>query len=332
MRRAVWTEDELSIDEADPPPLAPGWARLRVEACGICGSDLHFWHRQIARPLGSAPGHEFAGTLIDGPAGHDLADVRYVGSPAIFCGTCEYCTIGATHLCGRGAPGIGLGRDGGVADFVDLPVRNLFPVADSVDARLASLGEPLAVGIRGIGIAAPAVESRVLVLGAGTVGLIVALLARDRAAEVAITARYPHQRAAAERLGVTVLGESDAVDWGKEHRPDVVIETVGGTADTMNIAIRLAHRGGRIVVVGTFQKVPVDLFRAQLKELEILTSFAYGTNRRGSEFATAVQLLPRFREELSVLQTHEFPLDRANDAFATAADKSSEALKVTVVP
>ena len=330
MRRAVWTDDGLAVTESDPPPLAAGWARLQVEACGICGSDLHFWHGQMARPMGTAPGHEFVGTVMDGPA--DLADVRYVGSPAVSCGACEYCTTGAPHLCGRGGPSIGLGRDGAMADYVDVPLGNIFPVADTVDARLASLGEPVAVAVRGISIGAPGSESRVLVLGAGTVGLIAALVARDRAAEVAITARYPHQRAAAERLGVTVLGETDGPAWGKEHRPDVVVETVGGTADTMNTAIRVARRGGRIVVLGTFQTVPVDLLRAQLKELQILTSFAYGTNRRGSDFGTAVELLPRWRDELSVLQTHQFALDQATTAFETAADKTSEALKVTVVP
>ena len=335
MRRAVWTDKGLDIVDGDPPPLAPGWARLNVEACGICGSDLHFWHGQIARPIGTCPGHEFVGTLLDAPtkAGQQLADARYVGSPAVACGTCEYCTTGSPHLCGRGGPGIGLGRDGGLADYVDVPVANLFPVADTVDAKVASLGEPLAVGLRGIALAQPAPESRVLVLGAGTVGLVAALVARDRAAEVAITARYPHQRAAAANLGgVTVLAEDDAVAWGKEHRPDIVIETVGGTADTMNIAIRLARRGGRIIVLGTFQKVPVDLMRAQLKELQILPSFAYGTNRRGSEFGAAVALLPRFQNELASLQSHQFPLEQANAAFETAADKTSEALKVTVLP
>ena len=86
-------------------------------------------------------------------------------------------------------------------------------------------------------------DSRVLVLGAGTIGLCAALVARDRAAEVAITARYPHQRAAAEQLGVTVLGEDEAVAWGKEHRPEVVVESVGGTADTLTDAVRVVGRG-----------------------------------------------------------------------------------------
>src|SRR4051794_27083089 len=99
MRQAVWTADTLAVDDVDPPALGPGWARLQVEACGICGSDLHFWHDAGSRPLGRAPGHEFVGTLLDGPAG--TPDARYAASPAVACGTCEYCITGAPQLCGR---------------------------------------------------------------------------------------------------------------------------------------------------------------------------------------------------------------------------------------
>jgi threonine dehydrogenase-like Zn-dependent dehydrogenase len=329
MRRAVWSDEGLPVVEAEPPPLRPGWARLAVEACGICGSDLHFWHG-VNRPLGSAPGHEFVGTLVEGTGA--MPDVRYVGCPVVACGVCEYCVAGAPQLCGAAGPGIGLGRDGGLADFVDVPTGNLFPVADGVDARTASLGEPLAVAVRGISIAAPQPGSRVLVLGAGTVGLLSALVVRDRASEVAITARHPHQREAATKLGVAVLGEDEALAWCKDRRPDVVIETVGGSADTLEVAVRGARRGGRVVVLGSFEKVTLDYGRLLMKEVQILPSFAYGTNRRGSEFGAAVELLPRFADELRLVQTHEFPLDQVAEAFRCAADKRSGALKVTVVP
>src|SRR5205814_10729811 len=128
---------------------------------------------------------------------------------------------------------------------VDAPAANLAPIPDSVDAVTASLTEPLAVAVRGVSIANLGTDTTALVLGAGTIGLCAALAARDRAAEVAITARHPHQRAAAERLGVTVLGEDDAVTWAKEEKPDVVIESVGGAANTANDARRAVRGGGR---------------------------------------------------------------------------------------
>ena len=126
MRRAIWTNEGIEVVEEEPGPLEPGWVRLQVEACGICGSDLHFFHGQVRKPLGTSPGHELAGTVVDGPAG--LADVRYAVSPNVTCGgSCAFCQSGRTHLCGKGGPGIGLGRHGGLAELVDAPLINLAP-------------------------------------------------------------------------------------------------------------------------------------------------------------------------------------------------------------
>jgi L-iditol 2-dehydrogenase len=331
MRRAVWTPGGLDLLDTEPGPLEPGWVRLRVEACGICGSDLHFWHGHLRRPLGTSPGHELAGTVVDGPAG--LPDLRYAVSPNLACGTCEFCRRGRSNLCGRGGPGLGLGRDGGLAELVDAPVANLAAVPDGVDAVTASLTEPLAVTVRGVGLGRPEPDSRVLVLGAGSIGLCAALVARDRAGEVAITARHPHQRAAAEAIGVTVLGEDEAVPWGKEHRPDVVIESVGGVADTLGVALRVIRRGGRIVLLGSFSEPKaVDLQRLMMKEVSLLGSFCYGDGEREPEFAAAARLTGRWREELGALTTHQFGLASVADAFATAGDKSSGAIKVTLTP
>ncbi|MFL6205474.1 MAG: zinc-binding dehydrogenase [Acidimicrobiales bacterium] len=331
MRRAVWTEDGLAVEDHEPGPLRDGWVRLSVEACGICGSDLHFWHGHLRRPIGTSPGHEMAGTVVDGPAG--LPDVRYAVSPNITCGSCTNCRTGRSNLCGRAGPGLGLGVDGGLAELVDAPLENLAPIPDGVPAVTASLTEPLAVTVRGVGLGRVGPDSKVLVLGAGAIGLCASLVARDRAAQVAITARYPHQRAAAEALGVTVLGEEEAVTWGKEHRPEVVIESVGGMADTLTDAVRVVGRGGRVVVLGTFSEPRlVDLQRLMMKEASIVGSFCYGSGEREPEFTTAASLTGRWREELAALTTHQRPLAEVADAFALADDKRTGAIKVTLEP
>jgi 2-desacetyl-2-hydroxyethyl bacteriochlorophyllide A dehydrogenase len=329
MRRAVWTDEGLEIVDTEPGPLEAGWVRLQVEACGICGSDLHFWHGDIPRPLGTSPGHELVGTIMDGPAG--LPDARYAVSPNVTCGTCAFCTSGRSNLCGRAGAGLGLGRNGGLADFIDAPRENLALIPDGVEPVIASMTEPLAVTVRGIGLAQLKPDSRVLVLGAGAIGLCAALVARDRAGEVAITARYPHQRAAAEHLGVTVLNEDEAVPWGKEHRPEVVVESVGGNADTITEAVRVIGRGGRIVLLGTFsQPKAVNLQRVMMKEVAVLGSFCYGGGDREPEFNTAARLTGRWRDELDALTTHQFPLEDVATAFTTASDKATGAIKVTL--
>src|SRR5262249_56794993 len=240
---------------------------------------------------------------------------------------------GGTTWCGRGGSGRGLGRTGGLAGSVDARFATLAPIPEGVDALTAPRTEPLAVTIRGLGRAGISTDSTVLVIGAGTIGLCAALAARDRAATVAITARHPHQRAAADTLGVTVLDESDLAAWGKEHRPDIVIESVGGTADTPNEALRVIRRGGRIVILGTFATpTEIDLQQMMMKEVSLIGSFCYGTGEREPEFTTAARMAGRWRDELRVLTTHQFPLDRVAEAFATADDKGTGAIKVTLTP
>ena len=331
MRRAVWTDDGLAVTDAELGALEPGWARVQVAACGICGSDLHFWHGTMRRPMGTAPGHEFAGTLVDGPAGLD--DRLYAVSPNVSCGRCPFCVTGATHLCDRAlGRGLGLGGDGGIADMVDVPVVNLAATTTD-DPVVASMTEPLAVALRGVSLARLAADSRVLVQGAGTIGLCAALLARDRAGEVAITARHPHQAEAARRLGVTVLAEDQGVGWAKERGADVVIESVGGSADTVTDAVKACRKGGTVLLLGVFtEPQEIDLGRFMMKELRLQSSFCYGSTRRGPEFAAAAELTRRHEAELAGWSTHQFDLDSVAEAFETAGDKASGAIKVTIRP
>jgi threonine dehydrogenase-like Zn-dependent dehydrogenase len=328
---ATWSEGGLDLVEAAPRPLPEGWARVRVEACGICGSDLYAWREPSLRQIGGVPGHEFAGTVVDGPAG--LADRLYAVSPHVVCGRCEFCAAGSSNLCregsGSGGNFMGVNRPGGFAASVDAPVENLYPVDGSVSPLVASLSEPLAVCLRASRLAAAEPGSRVLITGAGTLGLLSVLLARDRVRAIGVTARYPRQRALVEQLGATALGEDDWQEWAREYRPDVVIETAGGSGDTLNVGVQAARRGGRLIIVGLMGSVPVDIGEVTFGELSIIGSFIYGAGR-GGEFAAAVDLLPRWQPELALLQSHQFKLESIQEAFRCASDKSTGAVKVSV--
>jgi threonine dehydrogenase-like Zn-dependent dehydrogenase len=330
MRQARWTETGLEIAEVAPPPLAPDWVRLSVAACGICGTDLHLWRRELPPPIGVAPGHEIAGTVLDGPRG--LADALYAVEPIHVCGACDFCVAGNRQLCEK-LEIFGVMRAGGLADFVDVPRATLHAVHNSVSPILASLAEPLAVCERALALAKLDSDSRVLVLGAGSIGLLAGLLARDRGGQVAITARHPQQRESAKRLGLFPLGEKEARAWAADAQPDVVIETVGGHAQTLLDATRFCRAGGRIVVLGIFsQRSEVNGYLLATKELELVGSNMYGMGRRGPQFRAAVELLPRYASELTPLQTHRFALAELETAFRTAGEKQSGAIKVTVTP
>ncbi|MET0457768.1 MAG: alcohol dehydrogenase catalytic domain-containing protein [Ilumatobacteraceae bacterium] len=330
MQRAVWTADGLVVEECEPGPLTDGWARLRVERCGICGTDLHLADGQLDRPLGTVPGHEFVGTLLEAPAG--TPDVRYAASPVVVCGTCEHCVADELNLCRRGGDLIGIGRDGGLASWVDVPVANLVALPDDVGPEVGVLAEPTAVAARGVGHARLRPDDTVLVLGAGTIGLLTAAVARTRSDHVVISARHPHQRAVAEALGLDVIDESEAQAWGKAHKPRVVLETVGGTATTLDTAVSVARRGGTIVILGTFPRREVDLFAAALKEVTLIPSYAYATSDGEPDFARAVATVAELRDVLPAVVTHELPLADVAEAFGIAADKSTGAVKVALAP
>ena len=255
----------------------PDGCECAVEACGICGSDLHFWHGHLPRPIGTSPGHEFAGTVVDGPA--DLADGRYAVSPNVTCGRCEFCTSGRTNLCRRGGYGIGLGRNGGLAEFVDAPVGNLAPIPDGVDAVTASLTEPIAVHVRGVGLARVSTDSPCSCWARARSGSAPrsprGTAPRWSRSPPGIHISAPRPKRSASR----VVDEAELGAWGKEHRPDIVIESVGGTSDTANDAIRVIRRGGRVVILGSFgtTATTINLQQMMSKEVSLIGSFCYGT-------------------------------------------------------
>jgi len=195
------------------------------------------------------------------------------------------------------------------------------------------MNEPFGICTRTIHLAELKMDSRVLVLGAGTLGLICGTLARDYAGKVAVTARYPHQADAARKLGIEPVGEADAEEFAKDFEPDVVIESVGGHANTIDQAMRAVRPGGRIVVQGLFShQPPFDARLLIMKEIRLVGSKFFGMSEHGPVFRAASRLLPRYRDEIHIMQTHLFPLSNIQGAFGAAMDKSAHAIKITVMP
>ncbi|MEX0751040.1 MAG: zinc-binding dehydrogenase, partial [Dehalococcoidia bacterium] len=178
----------------------------------------------------------------------------------------------------------------------------------------------------------------VAILGAGTIGLLTIAAAKVMGAtHVAITARHAHQRAMAVAIGADAV--YDATDEGIARMAadlggaDVVVETVGGHADTLGHAMTIAGPSARISVLGAFtqpvQLHPIFFF---LKELRLVGSNCYGRGGRRSDYELAIEIMRRNADKLRALITHRFPLDRIDDAYATADDKSSGAIKVHITP
>jgi 2-desacetyl-2-hydroxyethyl bacteriochlorophyllide A dehydrogenase len=321
---------ELVRTETREP--STGEVRVRVERCGICGSDLHFFLGRQAPPS-VCPGHEISGTVEavgSGTSGWREGD-RVVVEPLARCGTCERCKGGDYHLC-QAIQIYGVMQPGGMAASLVVPGYCLHRLPDSVDFEIGALAEPTAVAVHALRLADVNENSRVLILGAGTIGLLTAIAARRLGAgTVAITARYSQQRDVARKLGC-----DEVLDPGKfrtSERPNAVIETVGGTAPTVADAISAVDAGGTVVITGLFDETPAfDPLTMMMKEARMVASMVYNDPGKGSDFAIALEILAEHRDKLRPVVSHTFPMDRAQEAFETAADKSTGAIKVLLGP
>jgi 2-desacetyl-2-hydroxyethyl bacteriochlorophyllide A dehydrogenase len=323
----------VEIVDAPARDPGPGAVRVAVRRCGICGSDLHWFLGRQPLP-GVCPGHEISGVVDAVGAGVTKwsAGDRVAVEPVVRCEACELCRRGDYHLCPRLQLG-GVTFPGGMASHLVVPSYTLYRLPAAVDFELGALAEPTAVVVHALRLAGATQGSRVLVLGAGTIGQLAAVAARQLGAEfVAVTARHPHQRDSAERLGCDqVLAPGAAGEVAK--RPGIVIETVGGSASTVDEALGVVARGGTIVVVGLFEaSVAFNPLVFMVKEVRIVGSMIYNRRGRESDFDTALEILAQRGNELRHLVTHAFALRDAQRAFATAADKKSGAVKVMLEP
>lgn len=334
MRAATWTGDHrLAIASIATPEPAPGRTLVRVHGCGICGTDLHLFRGEFMPAPGSVPGHEIAGVV-------EASDTLPTGTPVaveptMVCMSCPTCREGVPNRCAN-LRLLGISANGGAAEFVSVPSANVHPLPAGIDPVLGSLAEPLAVAVRGVHLANQPLGGRAIVLGAGTIGLMTLLVLRATFREVAVTGRYPHQRELALKLGATAAfepGSKDLRAWAKDHPADVVFETVGGHADTLAEAMTTVRGGGTVVALGVFTgDTAIPGLRLVNEEIRLIGSVMYGRAGQAAEFGIATNMLASLRDDLPLLQTATFPLERANDAFEAASDKSRLTTKVTILP
>ena len=337
MKAAVWN-DRGSLDVVDRPvpEPKPGWVRLRVASVGICGTDLHFYRGSFPSPAGLLPGHEVGGVVDLVGEGVDLSPGTPVAvEPLVTCGRCAHCLSGDYNLCPTRML-LGVSGRGGLAEYMTALASSVYPLPEGVAAEAGSLAEPVAVCVRGTRLAQVGLGDRVLVLGAGSIGLISILTAKAAgAAEVYVTARHPSQQDMARRLGADGVFPSseDATAALADTAIDRVIETVGGKAPTIAEAVGLVRPGGTICMLGVFDG-PTSLSGLDFstKEIRMVGSNCYGRARARTDFAIALDLLRSHVGLLEGLVTHRFPIEEVNQAFDAAADKKSGSIKVTLRP
>jgi len=329
---------DVRLIESPRPSPGPDEILVAVARVGICGSDLHAYHgRHPFIQLPVVPGHEFAGAVVEvGANVHDFVPgQRVTVEPSLVCGVCHNCTRGRYNICER-LRVIGCQTTGALGEYLAVPASKTLLLPDSVTWDQAVMVEPLAVAVHAVRLARfQSVQpgANVLILGAGTIGLMTLQAARAfGAGRVMITDLIRNRLDLALELGADYAVDPSTTDLALAleqafgpQRADVILECVG-VAATARDAVRVARKGTRIVLAGVFEEeVPINLGLVQDRELELVGALMYA----GDDFSTALELVRDGRVKVEPVITHRFPLEQAAEAFATADDRR-EALKVLV--
>src|SRR5437667_5856063 len=343
MRAAI--QNGLSeIDVRDVSTPGRDGALVRVVAAGVCGSDLHEYLER-SQPQSLPDGHEVAGEVMSLPNSYagpirtgDLVAIDTICHGKA-CGACVFCRAGQTFHCPERNKTPGWG--GAFADFIRRHPAGLFRLPSGMSAEQGALVEPLAVGVHAIRRARMAQGATVVIIGAGTIGLMTLLAARALGADkVHVVARHAHQAAAARTFGATTAVQAEGAEAVSLIRDltdgvgaDLVVEAVGRHAEPLELAWQLVRPQGSVAVLGIFpQPVLLNLLRPILREVSITFPICYGVIDGRHDFEVAIELIASGRVLTDGMVTHRFPLEQAAAAFQTAADKSSGSLKVHIRP
>jgi 2-desacetyl-2-hydroxyethyl bacteriochlorophyllide A dehydrogenase len=334
--RAVKVAEDRRLVAVDCPAPEPGPGQVLVEVayCGICGSDLHFREVPELFPAGTVPGHEFSGRIVavgehvDGWSAGNRVCVLPFGQ----CGECAVCRAGDEQVCPHAVSngvGLGTGRPGAYAGQVVVDERMLFSLPDSVDDRAGTLVEPLAVAIRAVDQARVLLDEPVVVLGAGPIGLLTALVLRHRGVQrTMVCSRNPARAHRAEALGLDTVSLDQVALTPPAEGPACVFDCAG-TPAAAQLAVQILRPLGRLLIVG-LSLTPLDLAAPDIviKELEIRGVIAY----RRAQFQAAIDMLAAGAIPVGKLITEVMPLAEAESAFQALTARGSDKLKILLAP
>ncbi|RUU28275.1 iditol 2-dehydrogenase [Mesorhizobium sp. M6A.T.Ca.TU.002.02.2.1] len=338
--RAVRLEGvgSIALREVGKPTAGPDDLLVRIEACGVCGTDRHLYHGEFPCTPPVTPGHEFSGiveAIGTAVSGFSVGD-RVTGDPNIACGRCPHCHAGHINLC-YNLIAIGIRRDGGFAEYVVLPQKQAFLLPKDLKPTHGAFCEPLGCCLHGMDLARIKPGSSVAVLGGGVIGLLTVQLARlAGATTIILSTRQASRRALAEELGATATVDPSACD---------IIDTVGGPSgllpggvdvvfecagvrETVEQSMRLAKSGGTVVIVGVMpqgMKAEFEPFDLLFRELKVLGSFLNPfTHRRAADLIASGAI------EIDKLISRQVTLEEA--AAVIANPPAPGEVKVLVVP
>jgi L-iditol 2-dehydrogenase len=333
---------QFRLVESEVPKPGPGEVLVRVEAVGICGSDLHSY---AEGGVGDTPcqfpqvlGHEPAGTVVStgaGVAGWSSGD-RAFFEPAIYCYHCEFCRAGLHNVCASIRFMSTPGDPGYFREFAAVPAHNLIPIPPRLSIPDATIAEPLAIALHSMTFADIRLGDTAVVFGAGPIGLLTVIcLKLAGAGRVWAVDPVAHRRQMALDAGACAAIDPRAADPVAEILRDTGQRGVDVAIDcaakdnTMNQSIHAVRNAGRVVITGipSAIQVPLDFSPMRRKEVRL-----FNVRRSNHETETAVELLLAHPARFAALVTHTRPLEKIAEAFCISESYADGVGKMIVQP
>ncbi|MEM2178341.1 MAG: NAD(P)-dependent alcohol dehydrogenase [Candidatus Methanomethylicaceae archaeon] len=337
----LYGQKDLRLKEVEKPILNEGEALIKVKAAGICGSDVHYYlEGKTAKFIPKHPfilGHEFSGIIEESTKEEFKSGDRVVIEPQIPCFKCYYCRSGRYNLCDNlkfiGTAASFPHINGGFAEFCKVPVEILHRIPNDLKFEEATLAEPLSVAIHACRRGAIRIGEKVLILGAGPIGLFTLIIAKlSGAEEIIIVDNIDKRLKLAEEFGGYPINFSkndvfeEVMKLTNGKGIDLVFEA-SGSSKAIPVALKCVCKGGRVVLIGNLpdEDVPSRLINIITKELDVR-----GIMRYVNTFDIAIKLLSKKLIPSSKIITHVFNLEEIHKAFDVII--KGEALKVIVKP
>jgi len=312
LMKAIWLKNNTLryCDDVPVPEPSPGEALVAVRLAGICGTDLELVKGYY--PYTGIPGHEFVGEIVESPDHPERVGERVVGEINVVCGTCEPCLRGqSTHCERRSVLGI-MNRHGAFAEYLCLPLINLIKVPEDVSDEVAVFVEPLAAALEIQEQIQVSPKDRVLVLGAGRLGQLIAQTLVLCGCDLRVVARYQKQKELLSSCNIPCIDEGDV----PERFFDIVVEATGSTGG-FELARNAVRPRGTIVLKSTYKgDQQVNLSSIVVDEIAIVGS-------RCGPFAPALRLIKNRLVNPALLIEARYSLDDGVQAFKRAARPGS---------
>ena len=342
MKAAVLTGPrQIEVKEVPVPEAGPGEIQIKVSACGVCGSDVHMWKAGKGWGKGETPdfimGHEFCGVVTDpGESGFQKGD-RVVFWANLYCGECDMCRAGLEHLCREvnGTNYIGFVCNGAYAEYFTGRAKNAYLLPDSVSDAAAGLIDPLMVAYHAVRKSGVKLGDKVLVVGTGIIGHMIAELAKKSGASYVAMSKLDDRKIERARRAGYVDAFFDGADENAAEKMreatgggfDLAFEVVGSES-TLSLCINASKPGGSVVMIGNSvtETIPVNINRAVLQEIRLIGSVSCTRE----EFEGTIGLIANKVIDPEIYVSDTFSLDGLQRAFERLADPSDPILKAVV--